>query len=220
MLTTILIVASALAQAYGAPPSVPDVPVERPAQAAPAPTTPAAVAVAATPGRTLRDLPGTTIVYYDIAGRTLPEIQLSLKAVRANPANKEAARLYAWDVATRIQKATIGTKCTVRGATSTLTAKVQLPRLAEQAKVKPPVMANWTAYMTQVENQAAADLWFLADRLRGAEQFLVGMPCEQAGPAWNAKLTTVKSELSAITAQRAAAEAAAAAAAAVPKPAG
>ncbi len=211
MLTTILIVASALAQAYETPMSAPDVPVERPARAAPATsTTPAAMA--ATPGRMLKDLPGTTIVYYDVAGTTMPAIQLSLKTVHANPANKDAARLYTWDVGTRIQKATTGTKCTVQGATSTLTAKVQLPRLAEQAKVKAPVMANWTAYVTQAENQAAVDLWFLTDRLRGAEQSLVGLPCDQAAPAWNAKLATVKSELAAFTAQRAAA--------AVPKPAG
>ncbi len=218
MLTTILIVGSALAQAYGTPPSTPPVAVERPTRAVPVITTPAAVA--ATPGRTLKDLPGTTIVYYDVAGTTIPAIQLSLQTLRANPANKDAARLYSWDVGTTIQKATTGTKCTVQGAKSTLTAKVQLPRLAEQAKVKPPEMANWTAYVSQAENQAAADLWFLTDRLRGAEQFLIGMPCEQAGPAWNAKLATVRSELSAFIAQRAAAEAAAAAAAAVPKPAG
>ncbi len=218
MLTNILIVASALAQAYATPPSVPGVAVERPARAAAVSATPAVVT--ATPGRMLKDLPGTTIVYYDIAGTTMPEIQLSLQTVHANPANKDAARLYTWDVGTRIQKATTGTKCTVQGATTTLTAKVRLPRLAEQAKVQAPVMANWTAYASQAENQAAADLWFLTDRLRGAEKFLIGMPCEQAGPAWNAKLATVRSELSARSAQRAAAEAAAAAAAAVPKPAG
>ena len=81
---------------------------------------------------------------------------------------------------------------------------MRLPRLAEQAKVRKDVMPNWTTYVTAVEGDAAASLWFLSDRLRGAEQSLVGMPCEQARPAWDAKLETVKTDLNAFIAQRAA----------------
>ena len=66
------------------------------------------------------------------------------------------------------------------------------------------VPAKWATYVGGVENEAAASLWFLSDRLRGAEQSLVGMPCDQANPAWNAKLETIKTELNAFIAQRAA----------------
>jgi hypothetical protein len=64
------------------------------------------------------------------------------------------------------------------------------------------VAAKWATYIASVENEAAANLWFLSDRLRGAEQTLVGMPCEQASSAWNAKLETIKSELNAFIAKR------------------
>ena len=226
MLTTIFLAAGAMAQAYGT--TAPTSRIQAPAPAAkPAPAAAAAPALpvppAGIPGRTLKDLPGATISYYDIAGTTMPEIQAALKASLADPANKDAARLYSWDVGTKIQKATTGTTCVTQGATSQLTAKVRLPRLAAATQVTAPVLANWNVYVATNENQAAADLWFLSERLRGAEQALVGMPCDQAGPAWNAKLATVRSELSARVAQRQAAAAAAAAAAAptaVKKPGG
>lgn len=204
MLTNILIAAATVVQAYGASPSAP---APAPAASASAqsvrPTTAATVATSAAPGRALRDLPNTTITYYDIAGKDGKAIEKSLKAILADPAAKENVRLFSWDVGTKIMKATTGTKCSIQSAKTTLTAKVRLPRLAEQAKVKKDVMAKWAPYAASVENEAAANLWFLTDRLRGAEQFLVGMPCDQAGPAWNAKLETVKSELNAFIAQRA-----------------
>lgn len=200
MLTNVLIAAATVAQAYSAGPSAPAVPASvqavRTATAAP-------VATSVAPGRALRDLPNTTITYYDIAGKDVKAIDKSLKTILADPAAKENVRLFSWDVGTKIVKSTTGTKCSIQSAKTTLTAKVRLPRLAEQAKVPKDVMAKWVPYVASVENDAAANLWFLTDRLRGAEQFLVGMPCDQAGPAWNAKLETVKSELNAFITQQA-----------------
>ena len=196
MLTNILVVAAAVAQAYGAAPAAPSM------TAAPTPTATTAT-TAVTPGRALRDLPGTTIIYYDVSGKNGAAIEKSLDKMLADPAMKETVRLFSWDVGTQIVKATTGTKCSIQSAKSTLTAKVRLPRLADQAKVPKAVMAKWTTFIAGVESDAAANLWFVHDRLRGAEQSLVGLPCEQANPAWNAKLETVKSELNAFVAQRA-----------------
>ena len=201
MFTNILIVASALAQAYGTPMSVPAAPAAPAARAAPA----APAAVAAVPGRTLKDLPGATVSYFDVAGKTGPAIDKSLRRMLADPTAKDAVRLFSWDVQTQITKMTQGTTCTVQNAKSTLTAKVRLPRLAEQAKVDKDVMASWTTYAAGVENEAAANLWFLNDRLRGAAGSLAGLPCDQVNPTWNAKLDTVKRELEAFVAQRVAA---------------
>lgn len=216
MITTILFAAVTVAQTYGSAPVTSPAPATRvssaASSAAPAPViniTPAAI-----PGRTLKDLAGTTITYYDIAGTTIPAIQLSLKTVHTD---KNSARLYTWDVATNIQKITTGSKCTVQGATSALTATVRIPRLTEQASLAAPALAHWTAYVTKMENQAAVDLWFLSDRLRGAERALVGLPCDQAAPAWNAKLEVIRGELAARVAQRAAAAAAVPQATAAPK---
>jgi len=206
MLTTILV--AAMAQAYGNTPSPSRVIAAPNATAAPvAPTAPATPVA----GRALRDLPGTTISYYEVAGRTVPEIELALKTMLADNAVKDKVPLYSWKVGTELTKATSGTKCVVKKASSNFTAKVSLPRLAKPTKVKKGVMAQWTAYVTNAENSAATSLWFLAHRLRGAEQALVGLACDQADPAWNATLERVKAELSALNAKRAPA--------ALPKPA-
>lgn len=199
MLTTILIVAGAMAQAY-----------ETPQPKLPAPAAPAAgasrsgsAAPAITTGRALKDLPGTTVTYYDIPGKTGPAIEKSLKKLLADPASKDVVRLLTWDVGTKIVKRTTGTKCTIQGAKSTLTAKVRLPRLAEEANVAEYVLAKWNAHVAGIENEAAANLWFISDRLRGAEQSLVGISCDQAGPVWNAKVESVKTQLKELIAQRA-----------------
>jgi len=203
MLMNVLIASATLAQAYGAaPPSAPAPAVSAPAPAV-RPTTATTLPTSVATGRALRDFPNTTISYYDIAGKDFKAIDKSLKTILADPAAKETVRPFTWDVGTKIVKTTTGNKCTIQSAKSTLTAKVRLPRLAEQAKVKKDVMARWTPYIASLENDAAANLGFLSDRLRGAEQGLVGLPCDKAGPAWNAKLETVKSELNGFIAQRA-----------------
>ena len=95
---------------------------------------------------------------------------------------------------------------------------MRLPRLAMATQVTAPILANWNVYVATNENQAAADLWFLSERLRGAEQTL-GRPAVRPGrPGVERQARHVKSELSARVAQRAA-EAAAAAAAKTPTPA-
>ncbi len=192
MFSPILIIAAA-AQSYGS------LPPSRTILTAPA----AKAAANAPPARLLRDLPGTTILYYDISGKTGPVIEKSLKKLLADPAAKDQVRLFSWDVATQIMKATTGTSCVIQSAKSTLTAKVRLPRLAEEAKVPKDVLAKWAKYVKGVENEAATNLWFISDRLRGAESSLVGMPCDQANTVWNAKLDTVRTDLNAFMAQRA-----------------
>lgn len=194
MLTTILIAAAAIAQASATPqPTLP---------AADTPPAPSA-APAVTTGRTLKDLPGTTVTYYDIPGKTGTAIQKSMAKLLSDPASKEVVRLMSWDVDAAIVKRSTGTMCTIQSAKSTFTAKVRLPRLAEQAKVAADVLANWNAYSARIENEAATNLWFVSDRLRGAEQSLVGINCDQAGPVWNAKVDSVKAQLQEYMAQRA-----------------
>lgn len=197
MLTTALIAAAAMAQGYGTPP-------QAPIQTAPTYDVKpiASTAPTATAGRTLKDLPGTTITYYDIAGKTGPAIEKSLKKLHADPASKDVVRLLNWDVDTQIVKQTKGATCTIQSAKSTLKAEVRLPRLAE-AKIANIVLANWNAYTTRLENEAATNLWFVSDRLRGAEQSLVGISCDQAAPVWNAKVESVKTQLNEFLVQRA-----------------
>ena len=204
MLTILLGLAGALAQGQAAAPATPVAPVVAPAV------------------RGLKELPDTTVIYYDVTGKTIPEIQASLKAVAANPATKDKTQLYNWDVSARITKRTLGTVCTVDSSKSTFTAKVNMPRLAGEESVPKPVLANWRAYVTDLESQAASDLWFIRDRLPRVEQSMANVGCDDAAAKWNAGLEGVRTELNAKiaarTAARAAAAATAAAAAAKPAP--
>jgi hypothetical protein len=97
-----------------------------------------------------------------------------------------------------------------------------MPRLVGEESVPKPVLANWRAYVTDLESQAASDLWFIRDRLPRVEQSMANVGCDDAAAKWNAGLEGVKTELNAKiaarTAARAAAAATAAAAAAKPAP--
>jgi predicted secreted Zn-dependent protease len=196
MFTILLGLAGAVAQGQAATPATPATPV---------------VAVAA---RGLKDLPGATVSYYDITGKTIPEIQQSLKAVGTNPATKDKTLLYNWDVGANITKRTTGTVCTVVSSKSTFSAKVNMPRLVGEESLPKPVVANWRAYVGELESQAASDLWFIRDRLPRIEQSMANVGCDQAAAKWNSGLDAVKTELNAKIAARSAARASAAAAAA------
>jgi predicted secreted Zn-dependent protease len=162
--------------------------------------------------RGLKELPGTTITYYDVAGKKGPEIQNSLKAIDADVAAKDKYGLYSWDVGARITKRTTGTVCTVDSSKATFSAKVNLPRLKEEAKVDKAILPNWQTYVGTLESQAASDLWFINDRLPQLEQSMVKVDCAQAAAKWSAGLAAIKAELVAKITARAAARAAAAAA--------
>lgn len=166
---------------------------------------PAVPAIAARP---LKDLPDTTTTYYDVAGRDRAAIEKSMKSMLADPAAKQALELYVWKVGATFSKRTEGTKCTVQKATAKMTSTVRLPRLADAARVDKEVADAWKGYVATLEADAAANLWFINDRLRGAEQALVGVDCAAMAPSWNAALAKVKAEQIAFATKRATAPAA------------
>ena len=176
-------------------------------QAQPAATPPAAAAPAAA-ARTLQSLPGTTVQYYDVPGRTAAAIEKSLKQIIATPAsNNTAARAYTWDLGMSINRRTEGTVCTVVSATPTLKATAYLPRLTSEAKLAPAELASWNAYVAGIEKTAADNLWFVADRVPTVGQPLIGKPCDQAAKLWNAAVDDLVKQQTAYAASLKAAQA-------------
>ena len=160
-------------------------------------------AVPAAPAeRALKDLPKTTVTYYDVAGRDGDTIEKSLKKLLSDPKMKDTVQLFTWNVDAEITKHTVNDKCTIQGAKSAMTASVHLPRLAEEAKVPKELMTNWRPYVSGLESEAAANLWFINDQLRPLEQSLAGKGCDQAGPLWNAGLEKIMQQQSAFADQR------------------
>ena len=175
-------------------------------------TAAAPATVPAAAGRSVKDLPNVTLTHFDVKGKNGKAIKKNLDAMLADPAAKNTTRLYGWDVGASIMKRTEGTKCTVTKATATLNASVNLPRLAEEAKVDKAALAGWQTYVASLEQEAAANLWFVKDQLPAVEKSVVGIDCAAVATTWQASLDKLKAQQAAFNAQRAAAAAAAAAA--------
>jgi hypothetical protein len=185
----------------------------QPATTAPAATPPAAAPATAAPAagaRTLQNLPGATIQYYDVPGRNSAAVEKNLKQLIAAPAPKNtAARVYDWDLGMSIKRRTEGTACTIVEATPTLKGTVYLPRLTPEAKMQPQELASWNAYVAGIEKMAADNLWFVADRVPTVGQPLIGKPCDQASTLWNAAVDDLVKQQQAYAATLRAAKAAA-----------
>jgi hypothetical protein len=168
---------------------------------------PAATTTATAPARTLQGLPGTTIQYYDVAGRNGGAIEKNLKRILAQPApNDTAAQVYNWNLGMSINRRTEGTVCTVTKATAELKANVYLPRLTEEASVPAEELASFKSWAKSLETQASQNLWFVVDRLPALQQSLVGKPCDQAGTLWTAAVDGLIKEQNAYAASLKAAE--------------
>jgi len=148
---------------------------------------PTVAAPAAAPARTLQGLPGTTVQYYDVAGRNGSAIEKNLDRILKQPApNNGPAQVYNWNLGMSINRRTEGATCTVTKATAELKANVFLPRLTEEARVPSDELASYKAWVAGLESTATQNLWFVVDRLPALQQSLVGKPCDQASTLWTA----------------------------------
>ena len=161
-----------------------------PAQAAPVQTTPAQAAPAAAPAapvlQTLSQIPGVTVQYYDITGKTIPELNAAIVARRPAGANgRPNPSSSTWSISTSLRKATTGNQCKIVGATPRFTGTVVLPRLASTEGVPEPVLKQWQNYVANLEHQQAVALRQPYDRLREVEQAALASTCEGAPAAVN-----------------------------------
>jgi predicted secreted Zn-dependent protease len=181
------------------------------AQAAPATSAPAPATAAVAPARPLAALPGVSINYLDVAGKNMKSIQKSLDLVSTDPATKAKRKLFTWNVGAQVTNSTVNQKCTVQKATATLTSTVNMPRLPELARASKQVQADWQKYVSALEADAAANLWFINDQLRGVERSMVGVDCAKSREVWNAAMNKINVDLAAFNAARTAPPATAAA---------
>lgn len=172
------------------------------AQAAPASPAPAPATTAVAPARALAALPGVSINYLDVAGKNMKSIQKSLDLVSIDPATKAKRKLFTWNVGAQVTNSTVNQKCTVQKATATLTSTVNMPRLPELARASKQVQADWQKYVSELETEAAASLWFINDQLRGIERSMVGVDCARSREVWNAAMNKINVDLAAFNAAR------------------
>src|SRR5438045_4071005 len=100
------------------------------------------------PLRKLSEIPWVTVTYYDLVGRTIPEIHdwLEKHEPRDAQTHKVTAATSSWSIGSAVKFTRTGGRCRLTSARLKFTATAKLPRLAAGMKVPGPVLASWNAY--------------------------------------------------------------------------
>ena len=153
---------------------------------------PAAPAQAAAAPAELSRIPGVTVKYYDVAGKSPGTILAAMKSQRAGRpgATPTSSR---WSIGIDVQKATTGTRCRVVRATALFRAEVDFPRLvvtrkpneeedpAEEKLEK--FQARWQEYLATLDRQQAAYLRSIHEQLPEVERAAMAASCDGARAA-------------------------------------
>lgn len=217
MLNSLVLAASAFlaSQDYGGNRDNATPPAPRPAQPQAQKARPAQPqATAAKPAvRALKALPSATIRYYDVAGKTPQAILKSIARLRPKAANGEPVTASTnWDIGATFKKRTENGKCTITGATATFAATADLPRLLNPGSLRREALDSWNSYVAGLEAIAAANLWFVHDRVGQIEKAIVESSCDGAQAAGMAAVDLLKKQEAEFARANAAAAAAIAAA--------
>ena len=193
MMIEALAAVSMAMQGYNMPRTPPPSRVQQPAKPAPAPLAqPTTVAV---PGKTLKDLPNTTVRYFDVTGKNLKAINKAIaSAQQPDSSGRSAATATGWAVDASFNKLTSSGQCKVTDAKATFSATVSLPRLAADKAHKPELLAAWRAYLADIENLQAANLWSVYDRISDVEKAILASSCEGAQAAGAAAVARLKAQ--------------------------
>lgn len=207
MIESALLAATAITAAYQdygytPPPTPPPPRIER--------TTPkndsqqaVAVIPAAPAGPRLKDIPDTTVKYFDVTGNSDKAINRSLaKQQPIDPVTKQPA-MTSWSVGASFSKQTTADgQCKIVAAKVNFEASANLPRLANEEGVPAAVLAQWRAYVDALDANQAASLDFVHDRLSQVEQAMLGSSCDGVQAAASTAVTKLKQEAAAFEQQR------------------
>jgi hypothetical protein len=168
--------------------------------AATPPATSAPASAVAPAARTLTALPGVTISYHDIGPGEAKGITKALKGKKALDAKSQQllAGKTDWTLGATTVRRKTGDQCTITSATPTFSAKVDLPRLAQPQAIAAADMPAWTDFLTKLEADAAAKLWFVHDRLPSVQTALVGKDCDQAMKDGEAAIAQIRAGFTAL----------------------
>jgi len=132
----------------------------------------------------LSQIPGLTIKYYDVMGRTIKDMRASIQTQAPKDANGQALPSSVnWRIGTNVKKQVKGAACRISGATVTMTSEVVLPRLVTAKGVKARELAQWQAYMASIEAQQAARITSVRNRLPEVERAILASTCDGAAAA-------------------------------------
>ena len=149
--------------------------------------------------RTLKDVPGATIKYYDIAGKNLSEVGRSIAKKRPRgPENRQAAAAAtSWNVDVGFNQRTENGVCKISKAEGTFTATAEIPRLTTEGALTPEAQAAWQAYLAGLDTAVAASLGFVYDRVDQVEAAILASSCTDAAKVGELAIAKLKKDAAA-----------------------
>lgn len=150
----------------------------------------AAFALQSEPTLRLQDVPGVTVSHYDVAGREVPEIHKSVakQAPRDPLTGRTLAATSSWTIAVKLNTRTIGTRCTIVGASLDFRGAATMPRLVADPERPEPVAVAWESYRSRLEARQAAQLMFARERMVEVESAILASRCDRAEAAADAAI--------------------------------
>ncbi|CAN5209346.1 hypothetical protein BH24PSE1_BH24PSE1_11690 [soil metagenome] len=156
------------------------------------------VAAERAPGaRSLEALPNATVVHYDVAGANLTAVNASVAANSPKDPDSQAASPSSseWGIAVRFEQKAIDGECAIAAAHANFSASVVLPRLVSREALNPDERKIWDQYVANLRFAAAAELWFVHDRIGRIEEAILASSCTSAGKAASAAAERLQQEL-------------------------
>jgi predicted secreted Zn-dependent protease len=152
------------------------------------------------PGKALKDLPNTTVRYYNVAGKNLKGAIQSITEQRPKDATGQPITAATnWSVKTEFSKRTDGKGgCSIAAAKATFSAAPELPRLENEAAFKKQELNSWQAYAAGLEVGAAAKLWYAHDHVADVEKAILGATCDTAEAAGAAAIQQLRAQANAV----------------------
>jgi predicted secreted Zn-dependent protease len=143
--------------------------------------------------RSLQDVPGIKIAYYDVSGTDTKSINRMIQE-RHNAGRAGTD----WNVAVKLDKRTEGSSCVITRATVQFNATANLPRLTGKTEGTLPLM--WQLYVGGLESELAQRLWFAYDRIGNIERAFAGKACDQGVRDGQAAIAQLKKDFAALSA--------------------
>lgn len=151
----------------------------------------------------LAGMPNTSVKHYEVTGATVTEVNRSIARQRPRSANgKTLPATTDWAVRAEFDRAETDGQCRVTAARASLTATVELPRLADDAKLDRQARKRWLDYVGELEQGALATIGFVYQNLGRIEQVMRASDCQAVKSVGTAAIERLRAQALVLDAAR------------------
>jgi predicted secreted Zn-dependent protease len=150
----------------------------------------------------LSDIPNTSVQYYDVQGTDITSINRSIARQRPSAGGTPIAAATDWTVNAVFKKHTEQGRCSVVDVEARFAASAELPRLVDEQRLKPEILARWRKYVAGLEASEATNLIYVFYHLDEVEKAISASSCEDAKAVGLAAVETLKARAAAFERER------------------